>query len=105
MHRPDFMRRVALLVLTCLAPVSAAQEIEPRAYSSSPVGTNFAVVGYGATRGDVVFDSSAPFTDVEAEVEGSDGADSDWGGSGAGRDGFNGDCGEAGAGYCGDPAV
>jgi hypothetical protein len=69
MHRPDFMRRVALLVLTCLAPVSAAQEIEPRAYSSSPVGTNFAVVGYGATRGDVVFDSSAPFTDVEAEVD------------------------------------
>ena len=48
---------------------AAAQEIEPRAYSPSPVGTNFAVVGYGGTSGDVVFDSSAPFTDVEAEVD------------------------------------
>ena len=31
MHRPDFIRRAALLVLTCLVPVLAAQEIEPRA--------------------------------------------------------------------------
>lgn len=48
---------------------AVAQEIEPRAYSASPVGTNFAVLGYGGTSGDVVFDSSAPFTDVEAEVD------------------------------------
>ena len=62
------MRRRAALVAACLALPAAAQEIEPRAYSASPVGTNFAVLGYGGTTGDVVFDSSAPFTDVEAEV-------------------------------------
>lgn len=50
------------------APPAAAQEIEPRAYSASPVGTNFAVLGYGGTTGDVVFDASAPFTDVKADV-------------------------------------
>ena len=61
----------AVLVLMAGIPLSraVAQEIEPRAYSPSPVGTNFAVVGYGGTSGDVVFDSSAPFTDVEAEVD------------------------------------
>jgi hypothetical protein len=58
----------AALVCALSGPVKA-QEIEPRAYSASPVGTNFAVLGYGGTSGDVVFDSSAPFTDVEAEVD------------------------------------
>lgn len=64
------MKRTALpLVCCCAALPLGAQEIEPRAYSPSPVGTNFAVLGYGATSGDVVFDSSAPFTDVEAKVD------------------------------------
>jgi hypothetical protein len=52
------------------APLGAlAQEIEPRAYSASPVGTTFAVAAYGGTRGDVVFDASAPFSNVTAEVD------------------------------------
>jgi hypothetical protein len=46
-----------------------AQEIEPRAYSASPVGTTFALVGYGGTRGDIVFDASAPFSNVSAKVD------------------------------------
>ncbi|MFM7709098.1 MAG: transporter, partial [Gammaproteobacteria bacterium] len=68
------MRRRALAAVACciasgVAARAVAQESEPRAYSASPVGTNFAVLGYGNTSGDVVFDSSAPFTDVEAEVD------------------------------------
>lgn len=61
-------RALAALLLCAAASVAQAQEIEPRAYSASPAGTNFAVLGYGATSGEVVFDASAPFTDVEADV-------------------------------------
>jgi hypothetical protein len=46
----------------------AAQELEPRAYSPSPVGANLALVAYGRTSGDVVFDPSVPLTDVSATV-------------------------------------
>jgi hypothetical protein len=43
-----------------------AQELEPRAYSASPAGVNYVVLGYGHSSGDVVFDASLPFRDVEA---------------------------------------
>ena len=66
------MRRALAAVACCIvsgvAARARAQEIEPRAYSASPVGTNFAVLGYGGTTGEVVFDASAPFTDVKADV-------------------------------------
>ena len=68
-RRAAIHHAAALLSATVVLSSAAAQEIEPRAYSASPVGTNFAVLGYGNTSGDVVFDSSAPFTDVEAEVD------------------------------------
>lgn len=58
---------VPLLAMLCATPV-AAQELEPRAYSASPIGTNFLVVGIGRSSGDVVFDPSVPVTDVHAEI-------------------------------------
>ena len=64
--------RVALATLLLWAATlqgARAQEIEPRSYSASPVGTTFALVGYGGTRGDVVFDASAPFSNVTARVD------------------------------------
>src|SRR5262245_29309605 len=55
--------------VTCLlAGAALAQDMEPRAYSSSPIGMNFVVVGVGQTRGGVVFDPSIPVTDVEADL-------------------------------------
>lgn len=74
MRRPAVIPSIALAVLVwaagaTLSSRTSAQEIEPRAYSPSPVGTNFAVLGYGNTTGDVVFDSSAPFQDVKADVD------------------------------------
>ena len=39
-----------------------AQSIEPRAYSNAPVGMNFLIGGFAATRGGVAFDS-LPITD------------------------------------------
>lgn len=51
-----------------LAGAALAQELEPRAYSSSPIGTNFVAVAVGNTRGDVLFDPSVPITDVKADL-------------------------------------
>jgi len=37
-----------------------AQSLEPRAYAHTPIGLNFAIVGYGYTDGDVVLDAAVP---------------------------------------------
>src|SRR4051812_28456881 len=57
----------ALSVLLCAAAL--AQELEPRAYSASPVGTNFLVAGYSHLRGDVLTDPSLPITDIQASID------------------------------------
>ena len=46
------------------------QQLEPRAYSVSPVGTNIVVVGYGRSTGDLSFDPSLPITDASATING-----------------------------------
>jgi hypothetical protein len=58
---------ILLLALTCSTRV-AAQELEPRAYSASPIGANFLLVGIGRSSGDVVFDPTVPVTDVRADI-------------------------------------
>jgi len=64
-------RPLALAALIFLASaVLAAQQLEPRAYSPSPVGANFIVAGYTYQTGDVVFDPSLPFSDVTANING-----------------------------------
>ena len=59
--------RLLLLAMLCPAP-AAAQELEPRAYSASPIGTNFLVAGLSRSSGDVVFDPTVPITDVRADI-------------------------------------
>lgn len=52
-----------------IAPLGMrAQELEPRAYSASPVGTNFIVANYTRLTGEVLTDPSLPITDVQAEI-------------------------------------
>jgi len=46
------------------------QQLEPRAYSVSPVGTNIVVLGYGRSTGDIAFDPSLPITDASAKING-----------------------------------
>ena len=46
----------------------AAQELEPRSYSSAPVGMQFVVVGGGHASGELVFDPSLPIEDAEASL-------------------------------------
>jgi hypothetical protein len=53
-----------------MPPLTArAQELEPRAYSTAPVGTDFLVAGYGYTYGGVLVDPSLPITDVHAKIQ------------------------------------
>ncbi len=63
------MRALILFVVAFVAASAAwAQQLEPRAYSPSPVGANFFGVAYANSSGDVVFDPSLPFTNVSANV-------------------------------------
>lgn len=57
----------AVRLLSSAASVSA-QELEPRSYSASPVGTNFVVVGYTYLTGSVLTDPSLPVTNVQARI-------------------------------------
>lgn len=45
-----------------------SQEMEPRAYSNSPTGLNFLIMGYGYYDGALVFDPSLPVEDAKAKV-------------------------------------
>lgn len=59
------LSRLTLLVLTfALVHTAAAQEMEPRAYSPAPIGTQFVLLSYGHQSGDVLLDSSLPLKDV-----------------------------------------
>jgi hypothetical protein len=51
-----------------MATSAGAQEIEPRAYSNTPVGLNFLVAGYGYSEGDVITDSGGPLQDAKIRV-------------------------------------
>jgi hypothetical protein len=47
---------------------AAAQDLEPRLYSNSPVGMNFAIAGYSYSQGGVAFDPAVPLTDADIRV-------------------------------------
>lgn len=50
------------------AGTAAAQDLEPRALTNVPVGTNFVVVGYAFSYGNVLLDPSIPVEDLNADV-------------------------------------
>lgn len=61
----------ALLSTLLLLPLQAsAQELEPKAYSASPVGATFLIAGISRSTGSVVADPTLPVTDVEARING-----------------------------------
>ena len=55
----------AVMVVTAFA---GAQELEPRAYAPSPVGTTFVIVSATRSDGGVFTDPSAPITNVDATL-------------------------------------
>jgi hypothetical protein len=63
--------RVALTVMSLVGigySPAAAQDLEPRAYSASPIGTTFLVLAAGRSSGGVFTDPSVPFEDVHAKI-------------------------------------
>ncbi|MFN0127508.1 MAG: transporter [Verrucomicrobiales bacterium] len=55
----------AVLVTACGR--THAQDMEPRAYSNSPTGLNFAIAGYAYSEGDILTDPALPIEDVTIE--------------------------------------
>jgi hypothetical protein len=64
MVKQGFKLGVLLLIL---AAFGSSQDLEPRAYSSSPTGLNFLVFGFGYSTGSVLFDPTLPIANVEAK--------------------------------------
>jgi hypothetical protein len=62
--------RALLLAAVCALSGSSAtpQDLEPRAYSASPVGTTFLVLGLVRSSGSVLADPSIPVTDIDAST-------------------------------------
>jgi hypothetical protein len=55
-----------LFSLSCGCAI--AQDLEPRAYSPSPVGVSFVGLAMGRSSGDIVFDPSLPIVDAQATL-------------------------------------
>jgi hypothetical protein len=71
MRRAPFILDALLCVLGAGAAFPAsAQDIEPRAYSASPVGTNFVAVTYAHQTGGVLADPTVPIDDIEVSLDG-----------------------------------
>jgi hypothetical protein len=66
--RITLWRFIALLMVLLYGRLAHAQEMEPRAYSNTPIGMNFLVIGYGYSHGALLFDPSLPVQDANATV-------------------------------------
>ncbi len=63
------LRQLALLAALGICAVdAAAQDLEPRTYSNTPVGLNFAIAGYAYSSGEVTADSSVPLEDGRVRI-------------------------------------
>jgi hypothetical protein len=60
------VQQQAALLLALFALNASAQELEPRAYAASPTGVNVIVLGYGESRGAILFDPAIGITDTDA---------------------------------------
>jgi hypothetical protein len=63
-------RRIATLAALAVAAagLARAQQLEPRAYSPAPVGTNFFGLALHNSQGGVVTDAALPLQNVEADI-------------------------------------
>ena len=68
----EFIASASLAIAVIFYPGSVrAQSLEPRAYSNTPVGMNFLMLGYAYQQGDVLLDPSLPLKDVNAKIHSS----------------------------------
>jgi len=57
---------IALVIAGCAT--AAAQELEPRSYSPSPIGTTFVIGGFGRSQGAILLDPSLDVDNVEGDL-------------------------------------
>jgi hypothetical protein len=62
---PRLSTALAVLALLALPSRARAQDLEPRAYSPSPVGTSFVTAVYSHQTGNVLVDPTLPIDDVD----------------------------------------
>ena len=62
------LRRLFPIALLLCSGTLRAQDLEPRAYSVSPLNVNIAIFAYNHTSGDLVFDPSLPVKDASARI-------------------------------------
>jgi hypothetical protein len=67
----DGLRNSLVLGVLWLSVGALAQDLEPRAYSPSPVGTSFMGFSYSRLSGDIAFDPTIPLTNVHAGLNAS----------------------------------
>ncbi len=70
--RRSVFARAGLAAIACVCMASGAvraQELEPRAYASSPTGMSAFLWVYGRSSGGVVFDPTLPLEDVTATIK------------------------------------
>ncbi len=58
-------RVLVALVLVTSTSSAAAQDLEPRAYSNTPIGLNFLIAGYAYTSGGVAIDPALPLKNAD----------------------------------------
>ena len=59
-----------MTLVVLVAVEAAAQDMEPKAYSASPVGTTFLVASVSRSTGSVVLDPTLPISNVNAGING-----------------------------------
>ena len=63
-----FTTAAVALTMVLLCAAVRAQDLEPRAYSNSPVGLNFLIAGYGYAKGSVLTDPALPLDNVSNDA-------------------------------------
>lgn len=59
---------LAMILVLAVAVTAEGQDLEPRAFSQTPVGMNFAVVSVGYAEGSMLFDQGTTLEDVDGEI-------------------------------------
>ena len=61
-----FEKIVGLLFCSLIYFIGSSQELEPRALTNIPVGTNFLIAGYGFAKGNILLDPAIPIEDLNS---------------------------------------
>jgi len=67
-RQPWMTAVAAALALLSIVGAACAQDMEPRAYSAVPTGTNFLIASYVRTTGSASLDTSLPISGVQASI-------------------------------------